>query len=114
MGKRIIKIGMEEIGSRPIHIGYMGENDHTEVVIDCAAAVYDRPDAEIALKARPAGGEIYAPAAEQDGGRITWTLTREELTGRSGAYQVTITDGEEIIKSAVGHYSVNESLREVS
>lgn len=112
MGKRIHRIGLKQIGSRAINLGYVGENLHTRIVIDCTELFDEYPDAVASLKVRPPRGELYQPVITETDGVITWELLDSELqTDGSGQYQLTFTSGTEIIKSAVGGYIIHNSLR---
>lgn len=114
MAQRRQRLAMTDIPNRTLQLGYVGEHIHTIVTIDCSYILFDQPDAEVILKVLPTNGEIYEPEITQDGTMITWTLTKPELAYRSGTYQLTFVDGEEIIKSDIGSFTVNESLQEVS
>ena len=112
MGKRIQQVSMRNLDGRVIQLGYVGENIHTEVDIDCAEVLNDYPDADVILRAiMPGESGIYEPEISKDGNIIIWELTQQELDqSGNGRMQLTFTDGTEIIKSPIGQFSINASL----
>ena len=110
MGKRIIKLSLKEIPNRTLNLGFTGENVHSVVAIDCTEIFSDYPDAEVVLKAKPGSGEIYEPEIDVAGGVIIWSVLTTDLAKGSGQYQLTFTNGTEVIKSEVGSYVNNASL----
>lgn len=115
MGKRIQKLQMKNIGSRTIDLGFVGENIHTHIVIDCGEVLRDYPDATVTMQARPPGGDMYEPETVVDGSRVVWEVQANDVESPGeGRYQLKFVSGNEIIKSAVGSYSVRRSLRVTS
>lgn len=112
MGKRIQRIGLKGLENKTISFGYQGENIHTQVIIDCSDILQDYPNATILLRATmPGSTEIYEPTITTSDNCIVWQLTAEELTRYgSGRMQLTFTDDEEVIKSPIGRFTINESL----
>lgn len=111
MAKRIHRIVLKDLGSKTLHIGYVGENEHTQIIIDCSDLFDDYPNADVVLKARPPGGQIYEPTVTVTERNVIWSPVISELgTSGDGEYQLTFTSGTEIIKSAVGAYSIKSSL----
>ena len=112
MGKRVNHTSLKKLGSKTLSFGWQGENVHTKVIIDCSDLLQDYPDAEVEIRAiMPGNPEIYKPEITVDDGFVTWEFTREELIRPGfGQMQLTFTDGEEVIKSDVGSFTINESL----
>ena len=111
MGKRIHRVALNSIQNRTLDLGYVGENEHTQVIFGCAEVFNDYPEATAVLKVRPNGFEIYEPSITIDEMDVIWTLSSSELQrNESGAYQLTFTSGTEIMKSAIGAYTIHSSL----
>lgn len=112
MGKRIQQATLQNLESRVLRFGFVGENIHTEAVIDCAEVLQDYPDADVVLRAiMPGENEIYEPEISVSGTDVIWVLTQAELDREgSGTMQLTFTDGTEVIKSGVGKFTVSRSL----
>lgn len=111
MNKREITIPMRSLAGKTLNLGYVGENLHTRIIIDCTEELCDYPNATINMAIRSPHGEIYPVLPEKDGWRAIWDVTGSDLVyAGSGQIQVTLMDGEEIIKSAVGSFTASASL----
>ena len=112
MGKRVNHTSLKKLASKTLGFGWQGENLHTKVIIDCSDLLQDYPDAEVEIRAiMPGSQEIYKPEITVSDGRVTWEFTQAELARNGfGQMQLTFTNGEEVIKSDVGSFTINESL----
>ena len=57
---RVINIRLSDLPTRTIDIGYAGENEHTQVQINCASVFADYPDATVAMTVKPPQGDNYS------------------------------------------------------
>jgi len=111
MNKREITIPMRSLAGKTLNLGYVGENLHTRIIIDCTEELCDYPNATINMAIRSPHGDIYPVQPEKDGWRAIWDVTGSDLVyAGSGQIQVTLMDGEEIIKSAIGNFTTSASL----
>ena len=111
MGKRIQNITLKDLGKEIIKLGYVGENDHTEIYINCAEVFLDYPDAIATMVVNPPVGDSYYADLEKTGNKLQWTITSSDVAhAGSGKVQLTFTDDEEVIKTVTGSTSTLDSL----
>lgn len=113
MGKNIVRTTLEMLTSKTLNIGYMGENLHTQVVINCTGVFWDYPGATWSAVIQPPSGEqrSLTLTRETDTDNLVWDVTSTDLAAAgSGQFQITFTNEGEVIKSAIGAYSVSKSL----
>lgn len=106
-----IQLGIDAISTAPIRIGFEGENVHTQVTFFWTVLRSKYPDAVASLSIKPPVGDIYPKSVTQDGNKVVWDVTASDTANPgSGEYQLTFTDGEEIIKTYIGNFTVNDSI----
>lgn len=106
-----IQLGIDAISTTPIRIGFEGENVHTQVTFFWTVLRSKYPDAVASLSIKPPVGDIYPKSVTQDGNKVVWDVTASDTANPgSGEYQLTFTDGEEIIKTYIGNFTVNDSI----
>lgn len=111
MAKRIQKITLDGLTQRTLNFGYTGENEHTQIRINCAAIFWDYPDAEYSMVVQPPVGDLYNVTLTKDGAYLVWDVTLDDLMySGGGQFQLTFTDSGEVIKSTIGSYNINRSL----
>lgn len=112
MGKRIRRISLKSIESETLAIGYAGENEHTIVRFGCSSVFTDYPDATVLLVVQPPQGDLYLATVTVSGENVVWEITASDaLYAGSGRYQLVFTDNEtEILKSAIGAYTIADSI----
>jgi len=94
-----------------IGLGYVGENDHTRVVIDAGEVFGDHPQATVGMAVVPPMGERFPVTVARDGDLVEWTVKNSVLIhDGDGLFQLTFMDGSEIIKSCRGQFRVKESI----
>lgn len=92
-------------------IGFQGENEHRRIVFDAGEIYVDYPDAVVTMAIKPPVGEVYPKIVTRDGNNVIWSVTAADVAyPDNGAYQLTFTNGTEIIKTYVGIYSVASSI----
>ena len=102
---------LEDLKSVKICIGYVGENKHTQVRIDCSSAFAEYPGATPALSVRPPRGGIYPAVIETDGNIVVWTVTNSDLLFRGdGEIQLSFILGDVVKKTEVGKFEVHRSI----
>jgi len=106
-----IQLGIDAISTTTIRIGFEGENVHTQVTFFWTVLRSKYPDAVASLSIKPPVGDIYPKSVTQDGNKVVWDVTASDTANPgSGEYQLTFTDGEEIIKTYIGNFTVNDSI----
>lgn len=102
---------LEDLKNVKICIGYVGENKHTQVRIDCSSAFAEYPGATPALAIRPPRGGIYPAVIDQDGDTVVWTVTNGDLLFKGdGELQFSFIRGEVIEKTFIGKFEVMRSI----
>lgn len=112
MGKRIQKILLREIGKEILNLGYAGENEHTEITINCAEVYAGYPDATVQMVVKPPVGDQYLAVVSYTAGLLKWDVTASDVAASgSGNYQLIFEDGGvEIFRSAIGKTQIMASL----
>lgn len=110
---RDIILALDRFGDQALLLGRVGENRATRVQIDLKSILSQYPDAIASITVKPPGRAEYPATVKQEGGILTWEITRADIgdkTGR-GQAQITIQDADgTIIKTAIACTRVNESL----
>ena len=106
-----IQIGVDGISTTPLQLGFEGEQNHTQVVIYWTTLYSQYPEATASLVIRPPKGDPYPKTITQSGNKILWTVTAADAAiPGSGEYQLTFTNGDEIIKTYIGNYTLMSSI----
>lgn len=106
-----IQLGVDAIQTTPIILGFEGEQNHTEITFYWTVLFAQYPDAVATMVIKPPVGDPYPKTVTQDDNKVVWTVTGSDMAHPgSGEYQLTFTDGDEIIKTYVGAFSVMNSL----
>ena len=108
---RTISYRLEDLKKVTIHIGYVGENEHTRVNIDAGEVFAENPDAVVTMKVQPPRGEVYPVTVSREGDIVTWDVKNSDLVSRgAGEIQLTFTEGTEVIKSCIARISIDRSI----
>ena len=95
---RTISLQMERMKYETIPLGFEGENEFTQVRIDCRKTYDAHPDAAAALKVRNPVGTEYPATVTKDGNEVVWNVTASDLTARgTGEIQLMFTIGSTVI-----------------
>lgn len=110
---RDIILALDRFGDQALLLGRVGENRATRVLIDLKSILSQYPDAIASITVKSPAGAEYPAAVKQEGGILTWEITRADIgdkTGR-GQAQITIQDADgTVIKTAIACTRVSESL----
>ena len=108
---RTISYKLCDLGKARLAIGYVGENEHTQVRIDCEEIFAEYPQAEATMVIMPPAGSAYPKAVTTDGTTVIWTVTDSDLAAEGeGELQLTFTENSVIVKSVVSRYRVTRSI----
>ena len=110
---RDIILSLDRFGDQALLLGRVGENRATRVLIDVKSILSQYPDAIASITVKPPGRAEYPAAVKQEGGILTWEITRADVCGKAGngLAQITIrgADGT-VIKTAIACTRIEESL----
>lgn len=106
-----IQLSVDGISTTPLAIGFEGENEHTEITFYWTSLFNKYPDAVATMIIRPPTGNPYPKTVTQEDNKVVWDVTASDtyIPG-TGAYQLTFTNGTEIIKTYIGSFLVLESI----
>lgn len=111
MGKRIQEFPLKSLSSKVVNLGYVGENEHTEIVIDCSEVLWDYPNAVVSAVVQPPVGDLYPVVVTRDEGNVIWTISASDVVyAGNGQIQLTFTNDGEIVKSAIGMTRISQSI----
>ena len=109
---RTLTYQLRDLKKVTIEIGFEGENNRTQVRIDCGEVFAEYPNAEAALKVQAPKGGIYPATVTRDGDMILWTVRDCDVANKgNGEIQLTFTDGETVAKTCTGKIHIDRSLK---
>ncbi|WP_417406026.1 hypothetical protein [Hominenteromicrobium sp.] len=110
---RDIILAFDRFGDQALLLGRVGENRATWVLVDLKSILSQYPDAIASITVKPPGRAEYPATVKQEGGILTWEITRADVCGKAGngLAQITIrgADGT-VIKTAIACTRIEESL----
>lgn len=110
---RDIILTLDRFGDQALLLGRVGENRATRVLIDVKSILSQYPDAIASITVKQPGRVEYPAVVKQEGGILTWEITRADIGDKagSGQAQITIQDADgTVIKTAIACTRVGESL----
>ena len=110
---RDIILALDRFGDQALLLGRVGENRATRVLVDLKSILSQYPDAIASITVKPPGRAEYPAVVKQEGGILTWEITRADIDDKagSGQAQITIQDADgTVIKTAIACTRVSESL----
>lgn len=110
---RDIILTLDRFGDQALLLGRVDENRATRVLIDLKSILSQYPDAIASITVKPPGRVEYPAVVKQEGGILTWEITRADIGNKagSGQAQITIRDADgTVIKTAIACTRVGESL----
>ena len=110
---RDIILALDRFGDQALLLGRVRENRATRVLIDLKSILIQYPDAVASITVKQPSQVEYPAAVKQEGGILTWEITRADIGDKagSGQAQITIQDADgTVIKTAIACTRVSESL----
>ena len=108
---RVERVNLDELSAKSLDLGFVGEQNHTKIIISCVMMFSDYPDAVATMVVNPPVGDIYPVQLTRSGNKLEWNVSASDLAyAGSGSYQLTFTENEEIIKVEYGSYFVKPSM----
>ena len=108
---RSVTVRLDDLRTTVLNLGFVGENEHTQIRID-SKKMYDQyPTASASLTVCPPEGESYPAVIERDGDFVLWTITDSDLVHEgSGEIQLSFTVSEVVAKTYIGRFKVSRSI----
>jgi len=108
---RTISYKLDDLKKAIIRIGYVCENHHTQVRIDCKDLFKEYPDAAVSAAIVSPAGQSYPKVVTVDGPTVVWDVTDSDLAAEGdGEIQLTFTEGGVVAKTAVARFNVYRSI----
>lgn len=108
---RVRKLSLSGIERTKLFLGYVGENEHTQIRFDASCIYTDNPGARAGLTMQNPAGTVFPIVLDADGNEIIWNVSASDVAiAGNGSYQLTFTDNDEIIKTFIGQLFVLKSL----
>ena len=102
---------LEDLKTTIFNLGFVGENEHKQLRIDCKEMFGEYPTASPSLTVCPPAGDSYPAVIERDGDFVIWTITDSDLIHEgSGEIQLSFTVSEVVAKSYIGRFRVSRSI----
>ena len=95
-----------------IPLGFVGENEHCQIIFLAEDAYAEYPNAAVSLTVRPPYGEPYPAVVTRDGNNVLWTVKDSDLTrSGQGEIQLSFTTGDVVAKTYVGKTKICRSIQ---
>ena len=108
---RSVSVRLDDLKNTVLNLGYVGENEHTQVRIDCKKMYDQYPAASASLTVSPPSGAAYPAVIERDGDLVIWDITDSDLINEgAGEIQLSFTTGEIVAKTYIGRFKVSRSI----
>ena len=105
-----MRIKLEDLQRAVLNIGFVGENKHSVIEIDCAREFDRYPDAIPTMVVTPPKGEPYPVVISWEDGIVFWEILGGDLArDGDGEIQLTFTQGDVIGKSYEGKTRIHPS-----
>ena len=108
---RPVSVRLDDLKNMVLVLGYVGENEHTRLRIDCKTMYDQYPHAAVSMSVSPPAGAAYPAVIERDGDYVIWDITDSDLVSDGdGEFQLAFTDTPHIAKTYIGKFKVNRSI----
>ena len=98
---KTVSIRFSDMKDTIVYLGYVGENLHRRVLIDCKKEFEEMPGAVVSMVVTPPHGDKYPATVTVEGNTVMWDVTNSDLIyDGNGEIQLTLTKGNEVGKSA--------------
>lgn len=107
-----VRINLTDLEKSVIKIGFVGEKNHTKVYINCYSFFQEYSSATPTMVVKSPRGELYPVTPTKSGQYVIWEISESNVAyAGGGEFQLTFSQSGEVIKTVIGHYSVNASLQ---
>lgn len=102
---------LKDLENLVFYMGYVGENEHRALRIDCSEAYEEYPNAAPALSVAPPRGEPYPGMITEDGKYVLWVITDSDLAyDGSGEAQISFVQDETVMKTCRFKTKIDKSI----
>ena len=102
---------LKDLEDLVFYMGYVGENEHRALRIDCSEAYEEYPNATPALSIAPPRGEPYPGMITEDGNYVLWVITDSDLAyDGSGEAQFSFVQDEVVMKTYRFKTKIDKSI----
>ena len=102
---------LKDLEDLVFYMGYVGENEHRALRIDCSEAFEEYPNATPALSIAPPRGEPYPGMITEDGNYVLWVITDSDLAyDGSGEAQFSFVKDEKVMKTYRFKTKIDKSI----
>ena len=102
---------LKDLEKRVIKIGYVGENDHMHILLDCKETFDEYPNAVVTMAITPPAGEQYPKTVTRTGNIVEWLVKNSDVAAEGdGEFQLTFTENNVVKKSVNGRFEVERSI----
>ena len=106
---RPVSIKLKDMAIANIQLGFVGENNATQVVFDCKEIFDENPYAVQLLVVTPPEGTTYEVTTARIGDDVVWNVSELDTAyAGEGSIQLVFTDGNTVIKT----YNANTTILE--
>ena len=106
---RPVSIKLKDMAIANIQLGFVGENNATQVVFDCKEIFDENPYAVQLLVVTPPEGTTYEVTTARIGDDVVWNVSELDTAyAGDGSIQLVFTDGNTVIKT----YNANTTILE--
>lgn len=108
---RTVSFRLADFQKAVIPLGFVGENEHTRVLIDAKKMFDEYPTAVASLTVLPPAGEAYPAVVTRDGDIVVWDIVDSDLIyDGTGEIQLSFSVNDVIAKSYICRIKINRSL----
>lgn len=108
---RTVTYRLEDLCKATIKLGFVGENEHTRIIIDSKFVFDQYPNALAALTVQPPEGEAYPAVVVREGNMVQWDIYDSDLVydGR-GEGQLAFSENGKAVRSFVFTTVIDRSI----
>lgn len=111
MGKRVQQVQLRSLGDETLYLGYVGENEHTQIIVNCTEIFIDYPEAAASIVVKPPVGDLYHAVLTRNANRLVWEITSSDVVhAGNGQAQFTFENDGEIIRSIITRTRIDPSI----
>ena len=108
---RTVSYRLVDLQNATIRIGFVGENQHTQVIFDSKKVFDEYPNAVPSLAVCPPVGETYPAVTIRDGDLVTWDVEDSDLVHEgNGELQLSFIENGVVCKTFIARTVIARSL----
>lgn len=108
---KVINTSVNKLPLWALTIGYVGENERTQVRINAKEIFAEYPHASPSLAIKPPSGDIYPVVADMEDDDVIWNISNADLAfAGDGEIQLTFIKNNVVAKTVIGKIHIDRSL----